>query len=110
MLPCALLFASSPILVSCATVDIPEIHPGITLPASGDGYQVNTLTGAVTRIPAEDWQKRLPRGIVIFSDDWATLKYTLLKNCMANQCQKSVGALDFLFQTIDQALRKLPSP
>ena len=80
------------------------------MPASGDGYQIDTLTGLPTRIPAADWQKQLPRGIVLFSDDWKTLKSTLLANCIENTCQQAVGALDNLFQTIDQALQQLPNP
>ena len=104
-----LLFLAS-LLVSCSTIQIPEIHPGITLPASGDGYQVDTLNGVPTRIPAAQWQQKIPRGIVLFSDDWETLKKTLLASCMENTCQQAVGALDTLFQTIDQALKNVPSP
>lgn len=97
-------------MASCATIEIPELHPGITLPASGDGFQVNTITGRAKLIPAAEWQKQLPRGIIMFSDDWAKLKFTLLKNCLENTCTQAVGALDTLFQTIDEALRKLPLP
>ena len=71
---------------------------------------ISTITHKETRIPAAVWQQKLPRGIILFSDDWATLKYSLLKNCMSNDCQQTVGTLDTLFQTIDQALRKLPTP
>lgn len=106
--PLKLLFVNSLCLVSCAT-QIPEIHPGITLPASGDGYMVDTLTGADQRIPKDQWQAMLPRGIVLFSDDWQTLKTTLLNNCMENTCAQAVGAVDSLFQAVDQALQKLPS-
>ena len=94
----------------CATVQVPELRPGITLPASGDGLQVDTITGATTRIPADQWKKKLPKGIILFSDDWKILKTTLLTNCMQNTCSQAVGVLDSLFQTVDQALQKLPSP
>jgi hypothetical protein len=96
-------------LVSCATVQVPELHPGITLPASEDGLQINTITGEAIRTPADQWKQKLPRGIILFSDDWQTLKSTLLSNCMENKCQRAVGVLDTLFQAVDQALQKMPS-
>lgn len=71
---------------------------------------MDTVTGETETIPKEIWAQRLPRGIILFADDWQTLKTTLLNNCMENTCSNAVGALDSLFQTIDQALRKLPSP
>lgn len=110
MLLLRLLSASLLFSVSCAQVQIPELHPGITLPASGDGFTVDTVTGATQTIPAAQWQQKLPRGIVLFSDDWQILKTTLLNNCMDNTCTQAVGALDSLFQAIDQALRKIPVP
>jgi hypothetical protein len=97
-------------LAACATVQVPDIHPGITLPASGDGYQIGTLSHDEIRTPAAEWIKKLPRAIILFSDDWAVLKQTILDNCISNNCEQSVGALDYLFQTIDQALKNLPSP
>jgi len=96
-------------LAACATVELPELHPGITLPASGDGYQIDTITGKEVRIPADKWQEKLPRGIILFSDDWATLKYTLLKNCFQDaRCERMKTTVDTLFQTVDQALGKIP--
>lgn len=95
----------------CSTIQIPELRPGITLPASGDGYRVDTVTGKDETIPAEKWKLMLPRAIVIFSDDWAILKTVTLNNCMqSDKCAQAVGVLDSLFQIIDQALQKLPSP
>lgn len=110
MLLLSLLSLNLLFLANCATQQIPEIRPGITLPASGDGYQVDTLTGEGTRVPAEEWQKKLPRGIILFSEDWQILKMTILSNCIRGQCEKAVGALDTLFQTIDDVLKNLPSP
>lgn len=105
-----LLLLSLLFLANCATIQNPEIHPGITLPASGDGYQIDTLTGAHIRTPAAQWQAKLPQGIILFSDDWEILKNTLLTDCMETTCAESVGALDSLFQIIDQSLQNLPSP
>lgn len=110
MLLFALLFVSSLYLASCAQIQIPELHPAITLPASGDGFLVDTVTGESQTIPAAEWQKKLPRGIILFSDDWEKLKTTLLTNCMENSCKQAVGVLDTLFQTIDKALKKIPVP
>lgn len=105
-----MLLPSLLFLVSCAEVQIPELHPGITLPASHNGIQVDTITGVVTVIPADEWAKKLPKGIILFAEDWVTLKTVTLNNCMQNSCAQAVGVLDSLFQTIDQALKNLPRP
>ncbi len=94
-------------MVSCSTIEIPDIHPGITLPASGDGYQIGTVSHDEIRTPADQWHEKTKRGIILFSDDWAKLKFTLLKNCLANDCKQSVGALDNLFYAIDNALKEI---
>lgn len=91
-------------------VEIPRLRPGITLPASGDGFQVDTLSAEEFVTPAAEWREKLPYGIILFSDDWAKLKYVLLKNCLSNDCKQAVGTVDTLFQTVDQVLRKLPGP
>lgn len=96
-------------LSSCASVEIPNLRPGITLPASGDGYRYSTLTNEEERIPKEEWGPKRDRGIILFSDDWAKLKYVLLKNCLTNKCKSTAGALDSLFYAIDDALKQLPS-
>lgn len=96
-------------LSSCASVEIPDIRPGITLPASGDGYRYSTLSNKEERIPKVQWDEEKKRGIILFSDDWAKLKYTLLKNCLTNKCKSTAGALDSLFYAIDDALKQLPS-
>lgn len=91
-------------------VEIPDISPGVTLPASGDGYQIGTLSQKETRIPKAEWDEKRKRGIILFSDDWAKLKFTLLKNCISNPCKQTVGALDDLFIAIDDAIKaSLPS-
>jgi hypothetical protein len=95
-------------LVGCTTVDLPNLHPGITLPASGDGFQFGTLSHDEIRTPAPVWKEKIKRGVILFSDDWAKLKITLLENCISNECKQSVGALDNLFIAIDNALKKVP--
>lgn len=95
-------------MVNCATIEIPDIKPGIVLPASGDLYQISTISHKETRTLAEDAKNKIPRAILLFSDDWAKLKFTLLKNCIANECKQTVGTLDNLFIVIDNALKQIP--
>ncbi len=102
------LFVSLAALVGCASVEIPSIHPHITLPATQNGMWVDTISDEEGEIPAPAWKKILAEKpyIILFSDDWAKLRFTLLKNCLTMDCKNAVGALDFLFETVDQALKK----
>lgn len=102
-------FASLVILVGCASVEIPDIKPHITLPASKDGFWVSTLSDQEGTIQAKVWQKTLSSKahIILFSDDWAKLRYTILKNCLTMNCKEAVGVFDELFITMDNALLKL---
>lgn len=97
------------LLSACAQVEIPDITPFIVLPASGDCYGRSTVSDQVVRtVEGPLCEDKVKRSIHLTSDDWAKLKYTLLKNCLSNQCKQSVGALDQLFETIDNALKQLP--
>ena len=104
------LLCASLLTSACASVELPDIKAYVTLPASEDGYGVSTLSRKEVRIPKAEWEQKRKRGIILFSEDWAKLKFTLLKNCMAAQCKQTVGALDGLFYSIDDALKKLPKP
>lgn len=88
--------------VGCATVEIPDLHPEITLPGSGECYSRSTLTRETYRLPKETCERRSKKAIKLYSNDWQVLRVTLLKNCLTNQCKQSVGALDELFQALDQ--------
>ena len=103
-----MLLGSSLVISACASVQLPEIRPGVTLPASKDGFRVNTIKEEEETIPAVDWKKKLDTEpyIIIFSEDWATMKFVLLKNCLTMECKQTVGTLDYLFETVDSALKK----
>lgn len=103
-----MLFASSAVLVGCASVEIPEIRPHITLPASQNGFWVSTLKDEEAEIPAPLWKKKLESEphIILFSDDWGVLRFTILKNCLSMKCKTAVGTLDFLFEAADKALKE----
>lgn len=88
----------------CGTVQIPDFRAHITLPASGDGYWVNTVTDQEGRIPRAEWEIKRKHGVVLLSEDWAILRNTLLQNCLTNECKDTVGLFDDLFYTIDSAL------
>lgn len=94
------------ILPACSSVAIPDFKAHITLPASGDGYWVKTVSEEEGRIPKEQWEVLKKRGIVLMSEDWAILRETLLKNCLTNKCKDAVGIFDNLFYSLDEALKK----
>lgn len=101
-----MLSASSLALAACASVQIPDFKAHITLPASGDGYYVKTVSPDEGLVPKAQWEIMRKRGIVILSEDWAILRYTLLKNCLTMECKQAVGAFDGLFESLDNALKK----
>ena len=100
-----LFFLTTLFLFGCATVQIPDFKAHVTLPASGDGYWVKTVSRSEGRIPKAEWEPLKRRGIVLLSEDWATLRYTLLKNCLSNDCKDTVGVFDDLFYSIDSAFK-----
>lgn len=91
----------------CATVQIPDFKAHITLPASGDGYWVKTVSTDEGRISKEEWEKKIKRGVILLPEDWAILRNTLLENCLSNNCTTAVGTFDGLFYSLDEALKKV---
>lgn len=99
------------LLTGCAgSTTIPDFKAHITLPASGDGYWVETVSQAEGRIPAAQWAQQSRGGIILLSEDWAILRKFLVENCLMNSCKLAVGTFDSLFYAIDNALKKLPVP
>ncbi len=92
----------------CATIELPDISPGITLPASEICFRISTLGQVEQFISKEECESIRKRSIFLTSEDWAKLKFTLLKNCITNKCKQTAGALDDLFITLDDALKELP--
>lgn len=90
----------------CSTIKIPDFRAHVTLPASGDGYWVKTVSDEEGRIPKAEWDQQKKRGIVLLSEDWAILRNTVLKNCLSNECKDTVGVFDELFFNLDSALKK----
>lgn len=107
MIALSVPFASL-VLTSCATTEIPEFNTYVTLPASGDGYGIGSNSHKEVRIPKDQWDKKKRAGIVLLAEDYAKIRYSLLKNCIMNTCKQTVGALDGLFDAIDQALKVMP--
>lgn len=102
------LLTANLLLSACASVEIPDIYTYVTLPASGNGFGVSSVGKPEKEIPAAQWRTMSRKGVILLSEDWAKLKLTILKNCMANECKQTVGALDGLFQSMDDALKKIP--
>jgi len=96
--------------VGCATVKVPDFYAYGTLPASGDGYGVKTVSKEEKRIPKAEWDEIKKRGLVILPEGWYVLKRTIRQNCITNKCEHMVGALDNLFFVIDKALQKANYP
>ena len=94
------------LLVGCATGKIPDFKAHITLPASGDGYWVKTVSDEEGRIPEAEWEVKKRRGIVLLSEDWAILRNNILENCLTSSCKDAVGVFDNLFYSIDEAFKK----
>lgn len=82
----------------------------VTLPASGDCYQVTVLSHKKTRYPKDQCEEIKKRAIIITSEDWKKQKISIKKNCQHAECTQLVGAFDELFLTIDEALKKVPPP
>lgn len=102
-----LLVVSFLLFSGCATVEVPNFKAWVELPASKEGFAVETVTKKEHSMPATEWAEKKKRAIHIFSEDWLILKRTIRKNCITNKCKQAVGALDGLFLAIDDALRKV---
>lgn len=90
--------------IGCASkVKIADFRAHVTLPASGDGYWVNTVSDQEGRIPKAEWEVKKRRGIVLLSEDWAILRNNILENCLVSSCKDAVGVFDNLFYSIDKA-------
>ncbi len=107
MLLSKLLIVLCLILSSCASMDIADIGPMVTLPASGDCYQVTVLSKVKTRYPKAQCDEIKRRGIILTSEDWKKQRVSIQKNCQLQKCKQLVGVFDGLFLTIDEALQKL---
>lgn len=103
-----MLLISSLLLASCGTIEIPDIAPTVKLPYSGECHSIKIVSQERKRLPPAECEKLRRRGVFMVSEDWAKLRFTLVKNCVTNKCKQAVGALDGLFQTIDDALANVP--
>lgn len=103
------LIALCLILVSsCAGMEIADIGPTVTLPASKDCYQVTVLSLKKTRFPKAQCDEMKKRGIFLSQEDWKKQKISIQKNCQLKKCKQLVGVFDSLFLQIDEALKKIP--
>jgi hypothetical protein len=103
-----LLIVSFLTLSSCAGIEIADIGPYVTLPASQDCYRVTVVTRKKTRVPKLECDEIKKRALFITSDDWKKQRISIQKNCQMAKCKQLVGAFDELFLTIDSALQKIP--
>ena len=102
------------LLAGCSTTTtIPRFKVHVTLPASEDGYYVNTVLlhdgTDEGRVAKDKWAEQRRRGLMLLPGDWLVLRTFLLENCLMNSCKLMVGTFDNLFKTIDDALKKVPT-
>lgn len=107
MLLSRLLIALCLTLVSCGSMEIADIGPMVTLPASGDCYQVTVISHVKTRIPKVQCDEIKKRGVILTSEDWKKQRISIQKNCQMQKCKQLIGVFDSLFLTIDEALKRI---
>ena len=105
----SLLLIATTILSGCGSFQIADIGPMVTLPASGDCYQVTVLTHKKVRYPKAKCDDIKRRGVFLTSEDWQKQRYSIQRNCQYAECKQLVGAFDELFLAVDQALQKMPT-
>lgn len=103
------LMVASLSLSGCGSFQIADIGPMVTLPGSGDCYQVTVLTNKKTRFPKVQCDDIKRRGIILTSEDWQKQRFSIQKNCQILECKQLIGAFDELFLTIDNALKHIPT-
>lgn len=104
-----LLLAS---LSACASFKLSDWQASFTLPASGDCYSINVMSGKEERLAVDDPKcisKKL-HSVWIDSESYKMLKLDIQNNCRAAECAQITGAFDNFFLTIDEAARAIPLP
>lgn len=106
----SLLLLTSLVNCSSRTLQTSDWQAGITLPASQDCYLFNVMSRTETRIPANHPAciEKKERSIWLDFDSYRQLRRDITVNCYVSQCKQITGALDSLFLSIDQALKKIP--
>lgn len=94
-------------LSSCANMEVADIRPIITLPASKNCFAKNVISLKEAIIPRAECDEMKKRGIFLTREDWKKQKVSILKNCQLKKCKQIVGVFDDLFITIDAALDKI---
>lgn len=84
-------------------VDLPDLCPKITLPASGDGAEVCTVSKKRRRIPKVEWDEQRKKMIHFDVKDYTKMKRAFLKHCLSSKCKQQIGQYDKLFEAIDKA-------
>lgn len=94
-------------LVSCASLELPNVCPYITLPGSGDGYCKYTVTQEPWRVLKVKWDEDKKKTIHLTAHDWAKIKVVLLRQCASQKCKQTVSSVDELFLGLDSALESI---
>lgn len=97
-------------LVGCAGMEVADIKPRITLPASQECFGITVLSKKEERLSEADCIEVKKRSVFLDSENWKMLRSSIQRNCQHLKCKQIVGAFDNLFLTIDEALQQLPVP
>lgn len=96
--------------INCSHMTTSDWQGSVTLPASGDCYSFNVMSGKETRLPADSAECKYKKAhsVWIDSESYKMLRADIQKNCQYQQCKQITGAFDGLFLAIDEALRSIP--
>lgn len=94
--------------LSCQNaLKISDISPGVTLPYSGNCFQVSTLTGKVKETPKAECDKIKAKSLFITTEDYKKLRKDTQNNCAASKsCTQITTPMDELMLLIDSGLDK----
>lgn len=106
-----LLVAVSLLSSACASFKVSDWQASVTLPASGDCYSFNVVSGIETRLPHDsiECKNKKLKSVWIDYENYKKLRSDILRNCQMAKCKEITGAFDELFLTLDEVLQKIPS-
>lgn len=80
----------------------------VQLPASGDCFGLNVVSKKTTRLPQDQCERLVKRGIILTSENYRILREDIQQNCQQFQCTQLTGRFDNLFIAIDKGLQQVP--
>lgn len=106
-LPASLLLLAS--LSGCAGFKVSDFQVNVTLPASGDCYGFNVVSGKEQRLAADSkqCQEKKRKSVWLDSENYKILRRDILKSCQFEACKQFTGRFDEMFLILDQTAQKV---